>query len=263
MTQSTPMLLITDERLGHSDVHIDDDDFVDPPSSRKGTSIHEDSPSGERIHVMQVVDELRNYFKGQISDLQSENRLPSKEFQAMQSHVSSLKSDQQKKLKLLVCIQASQFVAKTSKEIEVQVDSIISNVLKETECIEQEAKLKYMYPRFKDKTNVFVIDDRLIDDITGVRISLSTPWAKVDLVFIPLLPTNKAHWTLGVLDIKAHTLHVLNSFRKTYNDIKVRIGTKPFVSILSHSMKCIRIWKKDFMELNVDLDFSLSQPKNG
>ncbi|CAA2985657.1 Hypothetical predicted protein [Olea europaea subsp. europaea] len=30
MKQSTLMLLITNGRLGHSDVHIDDDDFVDP-----------------------------------------------------------------------------------------------------------------------------------------------------------------------------------------------------------------------------------------
>ncbi|CAA2967017.1 Hypothetical predicted protein [Olea europaea subsp. europaea] len=51
MKYSTPMLLITDGRLGHSDVHIDDDDFVDPAPSWK------------------VVDELRNYFKEQISDL--------------------------------------------------------------------------------------------------------------------------------------------------------------------------------------------------
>ncbi|CAA2983042.1 Hypothetical predicted protein [Olea europaea subsp. europaea] len=35
--------------------------------------------------------------------------------------------------------QPSQFVAKKSKEVEVQVDSVISNVLKETTCIEQEA----------------------------------------------------------------------------------------------------------------------------
>ncbi|CAA3032673.1 Hypothetical predicted protein [Olea europaea subsp. europaea] len=34
--------------------------------------------------------------------------------------------------------QPSQFVAKISKEVEMQVDSVISNVLKEIECIEQE-----------------------------------------------------------------------------------------------------------------------------
>ncbi|CAA2973597.1 Hypothetical predicted protein [Olea europaea subsp. europaea] len=34
--------------------------------------------------------------------------------------------------------QPSQIVAKTSKEVEVQVESVISNILKDTECIEQE-----------------------------------------------------------------------------------------------------------------------------
>ncbi|CAA3002390.1 Hypothetical predicted protein [Olea europaea subsp. europaea] len=168
MKQSTPMLLITDGRLGYSDLPIDDDNFVDAPPSWKGTSIHEDSPSGEHksddttdsedMPSKDVVDELRNYVKGQISDLQSENRLLSKQLQAMQSQVSSLKSDQQKKLKLLVSMQVefscsieppsfdlglgftqpSQLVAKTSKEIEVQVNSVISNILKDTKCIEQE-----------------------------------------------------------------------------------------------------------------------------
>ncbi|CAA2969908.1 Hypothetical predicted protein [Olea europaea subsp. europaea] len=81
MNQSTPMLLITGERLGHSDVHIDDDDFVDPSPNWKGTSIQEDSLSEERKSDDTI-------------DLED---LPSKD-----SQVSSLKSDQQKKLKLLV-----------------------------------------------------------------------------------------------------------------------------------------------------------------
>ncbi|CAA2944050.1 Hypothetical predicted protein [Olea europaea subsp. europaea] len=209
MKQSTPMLLITDGRLGHSDLPIDDNDFVDAPPSWKGTSIHEDSPSGER----------------KSDDTTNSDNMPSKD-------VSSLKSDQQKKSKLLVRMQGeihtdmldikshmqcmsdsvttlisssmeeimkkfrensgpetiggsgptseaakveksvdskdktkvdsacavefpcsiepssfdlglgftqpSQFVAKTSKEVEVQVESVISNVLKDTECIEHE-----------------------------------------------------------------------------------------------------------------------------
>ncbi|CAA3013768.1 Hypothetical predicted protein [Olea europaea subsp. europaea] len=211
MKQSTPMLLIIDGQLGHSDLSIDDDDFVDAPPSWKGTSIHEDSPSGEH----------------KSDDTTDSEDMPSKD-----SQVSSLKYDQQKKLKLLVrmqgeirtdmldikahmqcmsdsvttlisssmeeimkkfkenlgsetivgsgptceaakveksvdskgkakvdsvctvefpCsteppsfdldlafIQPSQLVTKTFKEIEVQVDSVISNVLKDTECIEQD-----------------------------------------------------------------------------------------------------------------------------
>ncbi|CAA2982721.1 Hypothetical predicted protein [Olea europaea subsp. europaea] len=183
MKQSTPMLLITDGRLGHSDLPIDDDDIVDAPPSWKGTSIHEDSPTGEfksdyttdseDMPSKDVVDELKNYFKGQISDLKSENRLLSKQLKSMQSQVSSLKSDQRRKLKLLVRMQSeictdmldikahmqfefpcsieppsfdlglgftqpSQIVAKTSKEVEVQLELVIADVLKDTECFQQE-----------------------------------------------------------------------------------------------------------------------------
>ncbi|CAA2966758.1 Hypothetical predicted protein, partial [Olea europaea subsp. europaea] len=48
MKQSISMLLITDGRLGHFNVHIDDDNFVDLPPRWKGTSIDGDSSSGER-----------------------------------------------------------------------------------------------------------------------------------------------------------------------------------------------------------------------
>ncbi|CAA2993955.1 Ulp1 protease family, C-terminal catalytic domain containing [Olea europaea subsp. europaea] len=113
------------------------------------------------------------------------------------------------------------------------------------------AKFKHMYPKFKDDANVII----------SSWILLSTSWVEVDLVFIPLLPANKAHWKLRVLDIKAHTQRVLKS--STYNDIKVRIGIEPFVSMLSCLMKCVGIWKKDSIELNMDLDFSLPQQKNG
>ncbi|CAA2982448.1 sentrin-specific protease 1-like [Olea europaea subsp. europaea] len=38
----------------------------------------------------------------------------------------------------------------------------------------------------------------LIRAVIGRLISLSTSWADVDYVFMPLLPTNKAHWMLGI-----------------------------------------------------------------
>ncbi|CAA2965068.1 sentrin-specific protease 1-like [Olea europaea subsp. europaea] len=94
-----------------------------------------------------------------------------------------------------------------------------------------QAKLKNMYLGFKDDVNVVVTDERLIDDIKGAWIPLSTPWAKVDLV-------------------------------KTYNDVKVCIGIEPFVRMIPHLMKYIEISKEDSMELKVDLVFSLPQQKN-
>ncbi|CAA2957274.1 Hypothetical predicted protein [Olea europaea subsp. europaea] len=142
MKQSTPMLLITDEQLGHSDVYIDDDEFVEPPPSWKGTSIYEDFPSGER----------------KSNDTTDSKELPSKDVAIVEKSVNSkgkVKVDSASAIEFscsieppylnlnLEFIQPSQFVAKTSKEVEVQVDSIISNVLKETECIEQEVMKNY------------------------------------------------------------------------------------------------------------------------
>ncbi|CAA3018435.1 Hypothetical predicted protein, partial [Olea europaea subsp. europaea] len=54
MKQSTLMLLINDGRLGHPDVHIDDDDFVDPPPRWNGTSVDRDFPSRERKSTTQL-----------------------------------------------------------------------------------------------------------------------------------------------------------------------------------------------------------------
>ncbi|CAA3010184.1 sentrin-specific protease 1-like [Olea europaea subsp. europaea] len=133
-----------------------------------------------------------------------------------------------------------------------------------------QAKLKNIYPKFKQDANVVLNDSSLLNDITGAHIPLSAPWSDVDIVLLPILPTNKDHWMLGVLDIKKQQFLVFNSSMKTYNNIKARIGIEPFVKILPHLMKGIGVWKKDSgahlndsIELEVLLDFSLPQQKNG
>ncbi|CAA2977517.1 Hypothetical predicted protein [Olea europaea subsp. europaea] len=87
--------------------------------------------------------------------------------------------------------QPSQLEAMTSKEAQVHVDSIISNVLKEMESPEQEGVVAEYFDHmshkslhnshtvfthvwFKDDAIVVVTDERLIDDITSARIPLST-----------------------------------------------------------------------------------------
>ncbi|CAA3016946.1 Hypothetical predicted protein [Olea europaea subsp. europaea] len=132
------MLLITDGRLGYFDLPVDDDDFVDAPPNWKVTSIHEDSPSGER----------------KSDDTTDSEDMPSKDAAKVEKSVDSkgkAKVDSTCAIEFPCFIeppffdlglgftQPSQFVAKTSKEVEVQVESVISNVLKDTECIEQEA----------------------------------------------------------------------------------------------------------------------------
>ncbi|CAA3007565.1 Hypothetical predicted protein [Olea europaea subsp. europaea] len=138
--QSTPLLLITDGRLGHSDLPIDDDDFVDTPPSWKGTSIYEDSPSGE--------------FKS--DDTTDSEDMPSKDVSSSNFiyHVTSpfghIKIQVTGFVEFSCSIeppsfdlglgftQPSKIVAKTSKEVEVQVELVISDVLKDTECFQQE-----------------------------------------------------------------------------------------------------------------------------
>ncbi|CAA2994336.1 Hypothetical predicted protein [Olea europaea subsp. europaea] len=137
MKQSTPMLLITDGRLGHSDLPIDDDDFVDAPPSWKGTSIHEDSPTGE--------------FKS--DDTTDSEDMPSKDAAKVERSVGSkgkAKVDSVCAVEFPCSIeppsfdlglgftQPSQIVAKASKEVDRQVESVIADVLKDTECFQQE-----------------------------------------------------------------------------------------------------------------------------
>jgi hypothetical protein len=67
---------------------------------------------------------------------------------------------------------------------------------------------------------------------------------------------------LAVLDIKKRMLLVFNSSRKTYNDVKVLVGIEPFVKIIPHLLKATGIWK-ELVDMEVKLDFSLPQQKNG
>ncbi|CAA3033732.1 Hypothetical predicted protein [Olea europaea subsp. europaea] len=216
-------------RVGHSDVHIDDGDYVDPPPKWKGTSIDGDSSSGEsksaditdrRTHDSEdqlsnnddkLLEDLDQQMKKKFNDKDDAIRLPFSISQylvgnktwwyELVSREVSLNSSH-----MNVCFYYIRQVARIGKNLKF--------IATTTDSLFQ-TKLKHMYPRFKDIANVFVIHDRLIDDITSARIPLSIPWAKVDLVLIPLLPTIKSNWMLGVLDIKTHTLRVLNSSRKT------------------------------------------------
>ncbi|CAA3021134.1 Hypothetical predicted protein [Olea europaea subsp. europaea] len=123
------MLLITDGRLEHSDLPIDDDDFVDAPPSWKVTSIHEDSPNGGAAKVEKSVDSKGKAKVDSACAVEFPCSIEPPSFDLG-----------------LGFTQPSQFVAKTSKKVEVQVESVISNVLKDTECIEQEAARSFGLP---------------------------------------------------------------------------------------------------------------------
>ncbi|CAA2975961.1 Hypothetical predicted protein [Olea europaea subsp. europaea] len=77
----TSLLMITDGRVAHSDTHVDDDDFVDPPHRFHEKSPHNFSPMGDgqstgtsnlqtphsdRHPSNDVVEDLRKQFNGQM-----------------------------------------------------------------------------------------------------------------------------------------------------------------------------------------------------
>ncbi|XP_022883131.1 sentrin-specific protease 1-like [Olea europaea var. sylvestris] len=130
--------------------------------------------------------------------------------------------------------------------------------------------IKDIYPAFKKDPNVLLSGSRLFQVVTGDSITMSTPWADVDYVFMPLLPTNKAHWLLGLLEFRSHRLIVFNSAGKTYHDWKVLKGVEPHVKILPALMNALGISKKDpdyngsgCMELKVTVDTAIPQQMNG
>ncbi|CAA2977811.1 sentrin-specific protease 1-like, partial [Olea europaea subsp. europaea] len=106
-------------------------------------------------------------------------------------------------------------------------------------------KIKDIYPTFAKDPHVLMSKLSLVDIVTGNSLPLSTPWANVDYVFMPILPTNMAHWMLGVLQFRSHTLTVFNSIDKSYRDWKVLQAIKPYVKILHALMNALEISNKD------------------
>ncbi|CAA2987287.1 sentrin-specific protease 1-like [Olea europaea subsp. europaea] len=128
------------------------------------------------------------------------------------------------------------------------------------------AVIKHVYPLLKKDPNVLLIDTRLINDVTGVRLPLSCPWPEVDRVLMPILPTNKAHWMLVVLAIKKCTTSIFNSARWTYPDLHVHASLEPFVRVIPHLMRAIGLWNKDpdnhegdSMKLKIVLGYNVPQ----
>lgn len=98
-------------------------------------------------------------------------------------------------------------------------------------------KIKDIFSAFQKGPHVLLSKSGLIKAVTGHMISLSTSWADVNYVFMPLLPTNKAHWMLVLVEFRSHTLMLFNSAGKTYDGWKV-------LKVLPALMKAWKILKK-------------------
>ncbi|CAA3024187.1 sentrin-specific protease 1-like [Olea europaea subsp. europaea] len=116
----------------------------------------------------------------------------------------------------------------------------------------------------------FVAGEGKVPRHDGRLISQSISWADVDYMFMSLLPTNKAHWMLGLVEFRSHTLMQFNSAGKTYRDWKVLEGIEPYVKVLPTLMKTLGISKKDpdyneseCKQMKVTIDSTLPQQTNG
>ncbi|CAA3008062.1 sentrin-specific protease 1-like [Olea europaea subsp. europaea] len=131
-------------------------------------------------------------------------------------------------------------------------------------------KIKDIFSTFQKDPQVLLSESGLIKAVTGHLISLGTSWADVDYVFMPLLPMNKAHWMLGLVEFRSHTLMLFNLDGKTYRDWKVLAGIEPYVKVLPALMKALGISKKDpdyneseCKQMKVTTDSTLPQQTNG
>ncbi|CAA2971670.1 sentrin-specific protease 1-like [Olea europaea subsp. europaea] len=145
-----------------------------------------------------------------------------------------------------------------SEEIQKRIDFIISDVVTTTKTVEN-----------KDP-NVLMSESSLLEVVIGHNLHFSSPWADVDYVFVPIIPTNKAYWMLGLLQFRSHTLTVFNSVGKSYRDWKVLQGIEPYVNVLPTLINILGISKKDpdyhepkAKELKVIIDDTLPQQTNG
>ncbi|CAA2971704.1 Hypothetical predicted protein [Olea europaea subsp. europaea] len=117
---TTPLLAITDCRIGHSDVQIDDDDFVDTPPRWHSPTFHSNSPirKGQSTDAStprmpqntgpqsnDAIEKLRKHFNKEVFELHSKNQLLISELDDVKSQMSCIKSGQHKKMNFIVRLQ--------------------------------------------------------------------------------------------------------------------------------------------------------------
>ncbi|CAA2990479.1 sentrin-specific protease 1-like [Olea europaea subsp. europaea] len=184
--------------------------------------------------------------KHDVTDLRNKNTELSVKIDDVRKQLLSIKADSSHKLNIVVHVQENIMtdLLEIKSDMKFLSDSVTAmhmdscfyyirqlalygeNVKNKATTMDShfQADIKHVYPRFKKDPNVLLTDTWLINDVTGVRLSLSCPWSEVDQVLIPILPTNKAYWMLAVLDIKERTMSIFNSARQTYPDLRVRTG---------------------------------------
>ncbi|CAA2980917.1 Peptidyl-prolyl cis-trans isomerase PASTICCINO1 [Olea europaea subsp. europaea] len=225
------VILLTNSSMGQPNVSNDDDDFVDPPPRRQDTPSREKSPIDEAPYAAHNSPDEPHLHILQWVD-----------------HMDA-------------CFYYIRQLAKHGKNLHFRATTTNSWF---------QHKIKDIYPAFIKDLQVLMSELSLVNVITGHSLPLSTPWTDVDYVLMPMLPTNKTHWMLGVQQFRSHTMTVFNSTGKTYHDWKVLEGIEPYVKILPTLMNALGILKKDpdydgpgSKELKVYIDSTLPQQTNG
>ncbi|CAA2978209.1 Hypothetical predicted protein [Olea europaea subsp. europaea] len=160
---SMPLLMLTDGRLGHSDVPLDDgnDDFVDFPPRWQGTMFDANSPGREDQPVP------NDFFK-QLTELQTENHRMSIAIDAIKSEISSLKHDQQNKLNNIVHMEG---------EIHIDLIDIRSNLQFMTEFVTAliSSSMEEILTKFKDKSRLNIVRDyETLDKVGDAEITIDS-----------------------------------------------------------------------------------------
>ncbi|CAA2989613.1 Hypothetical predicted protein [Olea europaea subsp. europaea] len=149
---STPLLMITDGRLGHSDVPLDDgdDDFVDTPPTWQGTTFHANSPSREDQQVPN--DFMTEFVTALISSSMEEILTKFKEKSGLNIvrdyepldkmetvvDVEFTYSLQPPSFDLGICfMQPTPIEPTKSEKVETYVESVVYDVLKNTKSAEK------------------------------------------------------------------------------------------------------------------------------
>ncbi|CAA2983393.1 sentrin-specific protease 1-like [Olea europaea subsp. europaea] len=152
-----------------------------------------------------------------------------------------------------------------SVEIQKQVDAVISDVITAFKNVDEEGS-----PTLEPGSELPVKRVSRPGRVLRSPFVAGEGKADVDYVFMPFLPTNKADWMLGLVELRSHTLMLFNSAGKTYRHWKVLEGIEPYVKVLSALMKVLRIFKKDpdyneseCKQMKVTIDSTLPQQTNG
>ncbi|CAA3010051.1 Hypothetical predicted protein [Olea europaea subsp. europaea] len=170
---STPLLMIMDGRLGHSDVPLDDgdDDFVDTPPrcSLWVTSIWTIDvftivlPLIMGSHMVQVVNEMRKQIFKQLTELQTENHRMSVAIDAMKSKISLLKQDQQTEISSLKHDQQNKLnnIVHMQGEIRTDLIDIRSNKQFMIESVTAliSSSMEEILTKFRDKSGLNIVKD--------------------------------------------------------------------------------------------------------